>query len=49
MKKFKFNFKPSDSGKQAEEIIQELVEQTIKKVLAEQETKYYNRLKEHTS
>lgn len=47
--RFRFHHSHSKDGKTAEEIIQSLVDSTIKRVLAENEKKYYNRLKEHTS
>ncbi|USK78935.1 hypothetical protein LHV56_19070 [Peribacillus frigoritolerans] len=48
-KDFNFSFRKSEEGKTAEEIIQTLVDTTIKKVLTEYQNKYYNSLKEYTS
>jgi hypothetical protein len=48
-KKLKFRFHKSESEKSREEIVQALVEATIKKVLAEQELSYYNGIKAYTS
>ena len=41
-RKWKIQVKPSKSGKNPEEIIQELVDQTVKKAVAKETDPYYN-------
>ncbi|SEM34476.1 hypothetical protein SAMN05192533_102259 [Mesobacillus persicus] len=48
-KKFNFRFHKSTSDKTPDEIIQALVDNTIKKVLTDYDKKYYNSFKEYTS